>query len=313
MSETPVSAATEPSPPWPGWCCSYCSAPLRAEVHGMACAREERWFATHEGVHRLLTQERRRELQPALESYRRVRRDEGWRAERGLPDVAPGHPHAAVWRRRARHFARAIALAKARLGCAPWRVLDVGAGNCWASARLLAHGHAVAAVDLSLDAEDGLLAARHLLDDPSRLPRAEADMEALPVEPGVVDLVLAAGVLHHAARPARTLVEMRRVTRRGGLVLVLDSPVYRRAVDAEHMLAERAQAHERRYGFAPVPFGPGYLLRAELAALFEGAGWHLEVHGWPGRLPEAARDALEAARWGRRTARFPILIGRRDG
>src|SRR5437870_3457103 len=84
-------------------------------------------------------------------------------------------------------------------------------------------------------AQDGLLAARTLIDDPSQLPRAEADMEALPLEPASMDLVLAAGVLHHAARPARTLLEMRRVTRRGGLVAVLDSPVYRRAVDGETM------------------------------------------------------------------------------
>ncbi|HEU0108666.1 MAG TPA: class I SAM-dependent methyltransferase [Vicinamibacteria bacterium] len=279
----------------------------------MICAREGRWFATQQGVHRLLTQERRRELQPALEAYQRVRRDEGWRAERGLPDVPADHPHAAIWRRRARHFARARSLARERLGRGPWRVLDVGAGCGWASARLLADGHRVAAVDVSLDEQDGLLAAGALIDDPSQLPRAEADMEALPLEPASMDFVLAAGVLHHAARPARTLVEIRRVTRRGGLVAVLDSPVYRRAVDGETMVAERAEEHARRYGFAPVPFGQGYLRWSELPALFEGAGWRLEVHAWPGRAREVTRDLVEIARWGRRTARFPILIGRRDG
>ena len=66
-------------------------------------------------------------------------------------------------------------------------------------------------------------------------------------------------------------------------------------------------------GFAAVPFGQGYLLWSELLALFEGAGWRLEVHGWPGRAREITRDLVEIARWGRRTARFPILIGRRDG
>ena len=312
MSEELVAAAA-PAAPWPGWCCSYCAAPLHVEGHGVTCAGEGRWFATQQGVHRLLTQERRRELQPALEAYQRVRRDEGWRAARTLPVVPSAHPQATIWRRRARHFARALALAAERLGPSPWRALDVGAGCCWASARLLDRGHAVAAVDINLDDEDGLLAAGHLLDDPSRLPRAEADMEALPLEPASMDVVLAAGVLHHAARPARTLVEMRRVTRRGGLVVVLDSPVYRRPVDGEAMVAERAELRRERYGFAAAPFGTGYLVRSELGPLFEGAGWRLEVHGWPGRLREAARDLVEASRWGRRTARFPILIGRRDG
>jgi SAM-dependent methyltransferase len=313
MSEAFIAAAGEHPAPWPGWCCSYCAAPLQGDTHGLLCAREGRWFATQNGVHRLLTQERRRELQPALEAYQRVRRDEGWRAERGLPDVPPGHPHAATWRRRARHFARARSLAQERLGRGPWRVLDVGAGCGWASTRLLEAGHRVAAVDVNLDEQDGLLAANGLVDDPAGLPRAEADMEALPLEPASMDLVLAAGVLHHAGRPARTLVEIRRVTRRGGLVLVLDSPVYRSAVDGETMAAESADEQKDRYGFAAPAFGQGYLLQSELAALFEGAGWRLEIHGWPGRLRETARDLVEIARRGRRTARFPILIGRRDG
>lgn len=313
MSEGLVAMPATATSEWPGWCCSYCAAPLQVDGHGVSCAREGRWFATSDGVHRLLTQERRRELQPALEAYQRVRRDEGWRAERNLPDAPAGHPQAAIWRRRARHFARALTLAGDRLGRGSWRVLDAGAGCCWASARLLAAGHAVAAVDVNLDADDGLRAAARLLDDPSRLPRAEADMESLPLEPAGMDLVLAAGVLHHAAHPARVLVEMRRVTRRGGLVVVLDSPVYRRAEDGETMRAERAQRHAVRYGFSAVPFGVGFLLRDELEALFEGAGWRLEVHGWPGRVREAARDLVERTRWGRRTARFPILVGRRDG
>ena len=302
MSEAFTTAAGGHPGPWPGWCCSYCAAPLQGDTHGLLCAREGRWFATHQGVHRLLTQERRRELQPALEAYQRVRRDEGWRAERGLPDVPPGHPHAAIWRRRARHFARARSLAHERLGRGPWRVLDVGAGCGWASTRFLEAGHRVAAVDVNLDEEDGLLAANGLVDDPAGLPRAEADMEALPLEPASMDLVLAAGVLHHAARPARTLVEIRRVTRREGLVVVLDSPVYRSAVDGETMVAERADEQARRYGFAAPAFGQGYLLRSELEALFEGAGWRLEVHGWPGRAqrPRATSSRSRAGAVGRR-------------
>jgi SAM-dependent methyltransferase len=313
MSEE-VAAAALPAPgAWPGWCCSYCAAPLRADGHGLVCPRENRWFATQDGVHRLLTQERRRELRPALEAYQRVRRDEGWQARRGLPEVPDSDPHAPIWRRRARHFARALALAGERLGPGPWRVLDAGAGCCWASARLVAAGHAVAAVDVNLDARDGLRGADEVMDDPLRLPRAEADIESLPLEPASMDLVLAAGVLHHVPRPARTLVEMRRVTRRGGLLVVLDSPVYRRAVDGETMVAERTEARARRYGFRPASFGPGYLVWSELAGMFEGAGWRLDVHGWPGRLREVARDAVERARWGRRTGRFPVLVGRRDG
>src|SRR5262249_57923035 len=130
----------------------------------------------------------------------------GGRAGRARGGGAAAHPPAAFGGGRARHFARALSLAGERLGRGPWRVLDVGAGCCWASARLLAAGHAVAAVDVNLDEQDGLLAAGDVMDDPARLARAEADIESLPLEPASMDLVLAAGVLHHAPRPARTLL-----------------------------------------------------------------------------------------------------------
>ena len=299
---------------WLGWCCPYCAAPLEQGAHGLLCAAEERWLATDRGVHRLLPEERRREIQPFLELYQRVRRDEGFRAEPALPDVPPDHPHAAIWRARAAHFRRGIELAEGALGPGPWRVLEAGAGCCWASARLLEQGHRVAAVDVDLDPEDGLPAADRLLPAGAVLPRAEAEMEALPFEPGLFDMVLAAGSLHHASRLARTLVELRRVTRRGGILLVLDSPVYRRHGEGEAMVAERMKEHARRYGLAaPREAQSGYLVLGELAQLFASAGYRVEVHGWPGRLREWARDALEIARWGRRTARFPVLLGRRDG
>jgi SAM-dependent methyltransferase len=299
---------------WVGWCCSYCAAPLETRAHGLYCAAEGRWFATDRGVHRLLLDERRRELLPFLELYQRVRRDEGWKAEPALPDVAAQHPQAAVWRARAARFREALELLRLRLGPSRWRVLEVGAGCCWASVRLAALGHRVAAVDVSLDPEDGLLGANLILIDPGSLPRAEADMEALPIEPSAFDVVLAADALHHGQRLTRTLVELRRVTRRGGLLVVLDSPVYRRREDGEAMVAERMRRYGARYGLAiPRESQSGYLVMGELHDLFRSAGWSLEVQGWPGRVREWCGDGLALLRGRRRAPRFPILLARRDG
>jgi hypothetical protein len=104
------------------------------------------------------------------------------------------------------------------------------------------------------------------------------------------------------------------VTRREGMLVVLDSPVYRRREDGEAVVAERMRAQARRYG---VPMDrdrqPGYLVAGELPGLFGSAGWSREVHGWPGRAGEWGRDLLDVLRHGRRTARFPILLARRDG
>lgn len=313
MTESAGRSAALATVDWP-WRCSYCGEALVAHGEGLLCAEEQRWFGTDGGVHRLLPAARRRELLPFLELYQRVRRDEGWRAVPGLPEVAPDDPHSEIWRARAARFRQGLALCAGALERPRWDVLEVGAGCAWASAHLLALGHRVAAVDVNLDAEDGLPAASRLLPPGATLPRAEAEMDALPVDAGSCDVVLAAGALHYTRDLTRTLVELRRVTRKGGLLLVLDSPAYRRRPDGEAMVAARMKAHEERYGF-PVPreSQSSYLVVGELLGAFASAGWALELHGWPGPVREVLRDVVEIARHGRRTARFPILLGRRDG
>jgi SAM-dependent methyltransferase len=139
-------------------------------------------------------------------------------------------------------------------------------------------------------------------------------MDALPLDASSFDLVVAAASLHYVPDLARVLVELRRVTRRGGVLLVVDSPVYRRRPDGEAMVARRMETLERRYGMAsPRESQSSYLVRGELTGAFRSAGWALDVHGWPGRVRETVRDLVEVARHGRRTARFPILLARRDG
>jgi SAM-dependent methyltransferase len=139
-------------------------------------------------------------------------------------------------------------------------------------------------------------------------------MDALPLAPGLFDVVLAAGSLHYPPRLLRTLVELRRVTRRGGALLVLDSPVYRRRPDGEAMVTRRMEDQARRYGLTvPRETQSSYLVLGELPELFRSAGWRLEIRGWPDRLRERARDLVELLHWGRRSARFPILLARRDG
>jgi len=292
-----VSSRAAPEAPWSvGWCCSYCAAPLEPRDHGLVCPIEDRWFATDRGVHRLLPQERREELLPALELDVRVQRDEG-AADPGLRV------------RRARDLDEGLRLAAPSLPAPAWRVLDVGAGSGWASLTLMERGHSAVAVDVSLDPKQGLPAAS---DAP--LPRAEAEMEALPLEPALFDLVVCVASLHYAPRPRRALIELRRVTRRGGLLLALGSPVFRRREDGEAAVARLMRELSRRYGF-PVAREvlPGYLVLGELPDLFRDSGWLLEVHGWPRPAAECVDDLLQRARGRRPGARGPILLARRDG
>jgi SAM-dependent methyltransferase len=277
-----------------GWCCSYCSAPLEPVDHGLLCPMEERWFATDRGVHRLLPQERREELLAALELDARARREEA-------------DPRNELWRARA--LDASLRLAAGWLPRAAWRVLDVGAGSCWASLELAERGHSPVAVDLSLDPRDGLLAASG-----AALPMAEAEMEALPLEPGLFDLVLCVDSLHYADRLGRALIELRRVTRRGGVLLAFLSPVFRRREDGEAAVARRMRVLSRRYRFDVArEVMPGYLVKGELLALFRDSGWILEIHGWPGRAVEWAENGLQRIRGRRPGPQSPILLARRDG
>jgi SAM-dependent methyltransferase len=294
-----ASAAGALPRPWPGWCCSYCAAPLEARDHGLYCAAEDRFFATDAGVHRLLPQERRRELLPRVELSRRAAC-----AERPAWSAA----------RRAEALERTLRIAWDRLGPGPWRALDAGAGTGWASARLLRAAHRPVAVDVDLDPELGLRAAAPLVPTGARLPRAEADIEALPLEPGSFDLVLAVNVLHLVPALARVLIELRRVTRKGGLLVAFDSPVYRWRADGEARAAERRREQVQRLGFSvPREAQEGYLALEDLEATFREAGWALEVQGWAGPLRERLEDLWGRVRRGRVPARRPLLVAGRDG
>jgi SAM-dependent methyltransferase len=93
-------------------------------------------------------------------------------------------------------------------------LLDVGCGNAIYLDRLLGRLPNSAAI-VGLDLSWGMLAA-------ARHPngRVVGDIEMLPVRSASVDATLALHMLYHAPRPERAVAELRRVTRRGGVVVV---------------------------------------------------------------------------------------------
>jgi SAM-dependent methyltransferase len=111
-------------------------------------------------------------------------------------------------------------------------VIDVGCGNAIYLDRLMARlpaGATVVGLDLSLGM---LVSASH----PSG--RIVADAQALPVVAGAADVVLALHMLYHVPDPARAVSELRRVVRRGGLVVV--------STNGPRHLAELIELGDRR-------------------------------------------------------------------
>lgn len=97
------------------------------------------------------------------------------------------------------------------------RVLDVGCGTGFATAGLLDRGAVVDGLDQSphqLDqalAKDDLVTARFVLGDAEHLPYGD----------DAFDVVWSSGAIEYWPRPVETLEELRRVTRKGGTVLVV--------------------------------------------------------------------------------------------
>jgi SAM-dependent methyltransferase len=137
-------------------------------------------------------------------------------------------------------------------------------------------------------------------------------MEFLPLDAGVADVALLNGTLHYTRCAQNVLAEARRVLAPGGALVVLDTPVYRRAADGEAMLRARRRKFVAEYGYAPDrDSAAGYFTLGELRRLLHRSGLAVQTFGWPGRLREAARDLIEIARHGRRTARFPMVVARK--
>ena len=96
---------------------------------------------------------------------------------------------------------------------------DLGCGTGQVSALIAPHVSKVIAVDGSTEM---VQAARKRLKGLHGVEIRRGDMEALPIDDAQLDVAIAALVLHHLPEPQRALVEMHRVLKRGGRVLIVD-------------------------------------------------------------------------------------------
>lgn len=110
-------------------------------------------------------------------------------------------------------------LAFIRANAAPGPTLDLGCGTGLLAERVAAAGYDVTAADPFR----GMLAELHRRRP--GFPAVQAAGEALPFADGAFALVYCVAVMHHVAEPLavrQTLLEMARVTRPGGCILVWD-------------------------------------------------------------------------------------------
>jgi len=209
------------------------------------------------GILRALTPVSKTSYERFVRDYEVVRAKEGWGSPTpdyylALPFKDLTNRHNWIWRIRARtllylqnHLLPKIESTHSS-GC---RILDIGAGNGWLSYRLAKRGYDPIAVDLLDNDVDGLGAARHYLAHLPRIfPRFQADMDHLPFDSGQFDVAIFNASFHYSSDYERTLREVLRCVRRPGMVVVADSPFYRREESGKQMLEERQAMFERQFG-----------------------------------------------------------------
>lgn len=98
------------------------------------------------------------------------------------------------------------------------RALDVGCGTGFNVARLRERGFSVLGIEPSDD-----MRARALANNPGTDIR-DGDIEQLPLESGLFDLVLCIEVIRYLLDPRPALAELARVLRPGGIAIVTAAP-----------------------------------------------------------------------------------------
>jgi len=108
-------------------------------------------------------------------------------------------------------------------------VLDLGAGRCWSSRRLMQRGATyVVALDILTNRYIGLETAEIYFDaDSLYFERVIGDMNDLPLQDDRFDIVFSTATVHHSSDLGHTFKEIARVLSPGGVAMVINEPVRR--------------------------------------------------------------------------------------
>lgn len=288
--------------------CPRCKGALTLEAPDQfRCEEDALVFRQVDGIWRFLLPERESHYARFIADYEAVRRFEGrFSADtayyRALPFQDLSGRFSADWKIRAASFQALMKILPPRA-----TILDIGAGNGWLSNQLTLAGHDAYAVDLLVNAEDGLGAWRNY---ETKFTPLQAEFSRLPFPHAFADVVIFNASLHYAESYEATLREALRVLHEDGLLLIMDSPVYHDAGSGEKMITERKSDFKARYGFASDSIqSEGFLTydRMEKLGCDLSLRWRHVVpfYGWKWAL----RPLWARLRGGREPAQFGLWLG----
>lgn len=219
------------------------------------------------------------------EKYRALRLREGWVDPTGQTPVG-GRPER--WGR-LRSASRAAAILVRDWPNPAGRVVaDIGAGTGWAHP--LFDGFGVIAFDiLPTMPTDNALTVR-------------ADMRSLPLRDATIDAAFFSASIHYVPL-AEAVGEAARVLKQGGLLLVVDSPIYADD-DSRARAAGRSASYYSSAGYPELAAGYHPASIGELRSVIAGSGFELVGLSTEGRVDKLWRRAI-----GRPPA--SLIVGRR--
>ncbi|GAB4515921.1 MAG: hypothetical protein OHK0046_20170 [Anaerolineae bacterium] len=291
--------------------CPCCGAVLEAvSANQLHCPREKMDYYQEFGIWRLLPPERTAHYHQFMHEYQTIRDAEGRGAQhpawyRALPFEDNSGRFTEDWRIRAESY-RTLMEKVIAPSNKPLRVLDVGAGNGWLSNRLAENGHRVAAVDLLVNATDGLGAHKHYS---TPFTPVQAEFDHLPFADSQADVVIFNGALHYSTNYHITLNEALRVASQ---IVIMDSPVYHDATSGQRMVQEREAHFEKMVGFRSNTLpSESFLTYARLEALANELGltWRRYTPNYG--LKWNSRSLRARLRGHREPAKFHVLVGER--
>lgn len=194
------------------------------------------------------------------------------------------------------------------------RILDLGAGNGWMSYRLGLAGYRPVAVDLLANDRDGLGAAAHYQKHlPEPFPRFQAESAWLPFQDEQFDTVIFNASFHYSEDYTSTLHEALRCTKKGGAVIISDTPWYSCEESGRQMVSQRRAAFSQHYGTASDSLNSlEYLTDERLRALEKELSLKWVVHSpWYG-LKWLMRPLMARLYMKREPSRFRIYVARKS-
>jgi len=295
--------------------CPRCSANLI----GLACSKCGLQLSDNRGIIHALTPDRAAHYAQFIADYERIRSAEG-RGSVGddfylaLPYRDLSGRNSDQWQIRARTFDCLIEhVVTPNLPCGA-RILDLGAGNCWLSFRLALAGLKPCAVDLLTNDSDGLGAAEHYrkhLPEPF-FQRFQAEVSRLPFQSEQFDAALFNASFHYAEDAQAVLREALRCVKRGGIVIICDTPWYSSDASGNAMVSERRSAFLRRYGTDSASIRSiEYLTDERLQSLEEHLWIRWAIHSPHYGLRWAMRPFLAKLRGRREPAKFRIYVAQK--